>query len=71
MPQYQADTSPGPGLWRCPNCWRGWMHPATGEQVGLGPFTTICDFCGFEMDQTLDNRQDSTGPGDHRPGHQR
>jgi hypothetical protein len=30
------------------------MYPAPGEKVALGPFRTVCDFCDFEMKQSLD-----------------
>lgn len=47
-------------LWPCPVPCGGWMHPAAGQTyrmtpagpvVRIGPFKTVCDNCGFSMDQ--------------------
>jgi len=53
MPESKA-PGPRPKLWPCPACDQGWMYPAPGEKVALGPFRTVCDFCDFEMKQSLD-----------------
>jgi hypothetical protein len=51
----EEPVAPTQGLWPCPACDEGMMHPDPPDQTkGPGPFHTKCDFCSFEMDQILD-----------------
>lgn len=52
---------------KCPNCPRGRLKPAPGEKIALGPYTKVCDYCGWSMTQTLDSRHDVRGRGAQPP----